>query len=142
MDNAGLDTKNLLVPGFCIKTDNIENAAILLQEDLDEYDEKRMIVIYQLYYNNCYFTALEVGSKSKVQVRDRSDNLYHIQGRLELADHVNVSVPLLRTGSAGGLQEGYSLPPAQVSEKMLQQQRPADHPNGGQLLRDVRRYPG
>jgi hypothetical protein len=100
-DNAGWETKNLSMPGFCVTPDSIENAAILLQEAIEEDDGLRKIVIFQLYDNNCYFSCLEDGSKS-LPVRDKSDNKYHIPGRLAVADHViiknliNISVPLLR----------------------------------------------
>jgi hypothetical protein len=100
-DIAGWETKNLSVPGFRVNPDSIENAAILLQEAVEEDDGMRKIVIFQFMDNNCYFSCLDDGSKS-LPTRDQTDNKYHIPGRMAVADHgviknlINMSVPLLR----------------------------------------------
>jgi hypothetical protein len=99
-DNAGLETANLLQPGLRVTPENMENLAILLSEELDKEDDLRQIVIFQLYDNNSFFSVLDDGSKS-LPAREK-DGIYHVPGRLEVADHaivknlVNVSVPLLR----------------------------------------------
>jgi hypothetical protein len=75
----------------------MRNQFCAVQED----DGMRKIVIFQFLYNNCYFSCLDDGSKT-LPTRDRSDNKYHIPGRLVVADQgiiknlINMSVPLLR----------------------------------------------
>jgi hypothetical protein len=101
-DNLGLDIKNLSVPGFRINPDSIKNAAILLQEAISEETDKHVIVIFQIFDNNTFFTVSQDGCKS-LPVGDKADNIYHIPGALEVADHNTVKslvtqcVPLLRT---------------------------------------------
>jgi hypothetical protein len=75
------------MPGFCVNPDSIKNTAILLQEAIEEDDGLRKIFIFQLLDNNCYFACLEDGSKSLL-VREKSDNKYHIPGRLAVADYL------------------------------------------------------
>jgi hypothetical protein len=103
-DTAGMDTKNLSVTGFKITPDSIENAAILLQEAATDDEDKRNIIIFQIFDNNSYF---DVGSNDckTLPERDWSDNRYHIPGQLELADLQTVkylvgqAVPLLCASS-------------------------------------------
>jgi hypothetical protein len=99
-DNIGLDAVNLSVPGFRITSDSVENAAILLEDEVRRSD-KRTIVVFQIFDNNVYLAAQSDGSRS-LPVRCKSDGTYHVPGRLELADHnliknlVNIATPLLR----------------------------------------------
>jgi hypothetical protein len=101
-DNAGTNAVNLSQPGLRITAENIENLAILLSEEIEKDPDMRQIVIFQLYDNNSFFSVMEDGSKT-LPVRDQA-GLYHVPGRLEVAEHtivknlVNISVPLLRAG--------------------------------------------
>jgi hypothetical protein len=95
-----LDAVNLSVPGFRITAESIENAAILLDDEVRR-SEKRTIVVFQIFDNNVFLAAQADGSRS-LPVRSKTDGKYHVPGRLELADHnliknlVNMAVPLLR----------------------------------------------
>jgi hypothetical protein len=60
-DNLGLDIKNLSIPGFRIYPDSIENAAILLQEAVAEEADKHVIVIFQIFDNNTFFSVSQDG---------------------------------------------------------------------------------
>jgi hypothetical protein len=66
-----------------------------------EDKNKRKIIIFQIFDNNCFFAVSRDGCKA-LPVRDCKDNLYHIPGSLELGDHqiikslVNQCIPLLR----------------------------------------------
>jgi hypothetical protein len=94
-DNAGLDVVNLAKPGFRVTDQAVENAAILLEDELS-LCSKRAVVIFHLYDNNMHFAAQEDRSRS-LPVKDPHDNIYHIPGNLELRKKlVNTTVPLLR----------------------------------------------
>jgi hypothetical protein len=98
----GYDVVNLSMPGFRCTEDTIETGCILLREALQENEEARNIVIYQLLDNNVFFESREDGSRSLPSRGE--DDRYHITGRLDFADHnviktlVNSITPLLRAG--------------------------------------------
>jgi hypothetical protein len=99
-DNAGLYVMNLAKPGFRVTEQAVENAAILLEDELSRCSN-RVVVIFHLYDNYVYFATQEDGPRS-LPVRDPHNNIYHIPGNLEFADHavmkklVHTTVPLLR----------------------------------------------
>jgi hypothetical protein len=99
-DNLGLDVENLAMPGFKISDSSIENMVELLG-DVVEMSEKRVVIIYQLYDNSVFFAGKQDGSRS---LPVKIDKMYHVEGRLEYADHntikhlVNSTIPLLRAG--------------------------------------------
>jgi hypothetical protein len=101
-DRLGLDTVNLVTPGFRVTEEAVENCCMMLQDVIYD-DNVRSIVIYQLLDNNVFFEGRDDGSRS-LPVRDPDDGMYHIRGRLEYADHsvikclVNAITPLLRAG--------------------------------------------
>jgi hypothetical protein len=74
----------------------------MLQDVLFE-SNSRTVIIYQLLDNNVFFEAREDGSRS-LPSKNTEDNIYHINGRLEYADHmaikslINIITPLLRAG--------------------------------------------
>jgi hypothetical protein len=100
-DNAGYDAINLAVPGFRVTPESVENAGILLQDEI-RGTSKRVVVIYHLFNNSVFFSAMEDGSRSLP--KRGMDNIYHVPGKLEFADHtvlknlVNCAIPLLRAG--------------------------------------------
>jgi hypothetical protein len=99
-DNAGINAANLSQPGFRVTAENIENLAILLRDEIEKDIDMRQIGIFKLYDNNSFFSVMDDGSKT-LPVCDQY-GLYHMLGRLEVAEHsiiknlVNNSVPLLR----------------------------------------------
>jgi hypothetical protein len=122
-DNAGWDCKNLSAPGFRITPNSVEKAAILLQEAIEDEEDKRKIVVYQLFDNNTYFWVMDNGSKT-LPVRDKDDGVYHIPGNLALADHqVIMCTP---ASSWWGMRQGDSIPPPPLPQKVLQQQGASD----------------
>jgi hypothetical protein len=90
------------VPGFRVTEANVERAAARLKETLKS-SNRRTIVVYQLYDNSVFFSSQEDGSRS-LPVKDPADNIYHVPGKLAVADHqvlkklVHMTVPLLRAG--------------------------------------------
>jgi hypothetical protein len=99
-DNLGLDIENLAEPGFRVNDSSIENKVEQLRDILESTD-KRTVIIYHLYDNSVFFSCKQDGSRALPVKRD---NVYHVEGRLDFADHhtvkhlVHTSVPLLRAG--------------------------------------------
>jgi hypothetical protein len=111
-ERLGIENVNLSVPGFRVRDDTVEQAIASLQEAVDG-GNYRDIIVYQLLDNNVFFEAREDGSRA-LPSRSKDDQKYHINGRLEYADHaviknlVNTITPLLR---AGGDKEKWILSP-------------------------------
>jgi hypothetical protein len=101
-EGLGIDHVNLAMPGFRVREDTIDTACTILRETLEE-GTQRDVIVYQLLDNNVFFEARCDGSRS-LPDRDPDDNRYHINGKLEYADHgviktlVNGITPLLRAG--------------------------------------------
>jgi lysophospholipase L1-like esterase len=111
-DARDIEHVNLAMPGFRVCQETIDTAGIMLRETLAD-SVTRDIIIYQLLDNNAFFEVHEDGSRV-LPSKDSEDRKYHIQGRLEYADHtavknlVNQITPLLR---AGGTSEKIILSP-------------------------------
>jgi hypothetical protein len=99
------------VPGFRVTPESVENTGILLQDEISS-TSKRVVVIYHLFDNGVLFSAMDDGSRTFP--KRGMDNIYHVPGRLEFANHnilknmVSCAVPLLR---AGGESEKIILSP-------------------------------
>jgi hypothetical protein len=99
-ENLGLEIENLAEPGFRITDSSIESKVEQLRDVLETGD-KRTVIVYHLYDNNVFFSGKPDGSRA---LPVKKDNVYHVEGRLEFADHhtikhlVHASVPLLRAG--------------------------------------------
>jgi hypothetical protein len=101
-EHLGIENVNLAVPGFRVREDTVELAVASLQE-ADDGGNYRDVIVYQLLDNNLVFESCEDGSMA-LPSRSKDDQKYHINGRLEYADHVviknlvNTITPLLRAG--------------------------------------------
>jgi hypothetical protein len=144
-DNLGLDVENLAVPGFRVTDSSIENLTEQLS-DVVELCDKRVVIIYQLYDNGVFFAGKPDGSRSLPTKRDK---VYHVEGRLEYADHnivkhmVNTTIPVLR---AGGDKEKiilsplprYMKPCCRDKSHVVNRKEPDYFANMGTAMRDIK----
>jgi hypothetical protein len=68
------------------------------------FPDGNVVIIYHIFDNNAYFCVDDDGSKSFPSKTGGGDSVYHVIGRLEVADQsvvkslVNMSVGLVRAG--------------------------------------------
>jgi hypothetical protein len=90
------------LPGYRITAAVVAAASEQLQDEV-ETSSGRVVTVFAIYDNNAYFGVGDDGTKTlPVKISGGGDG-YHVQGRLEVADHsvikalVNSSIQLLRS---------------------------------------------
>jgi len=100
--SSNFEVIDLTNPGWTITEKGVDELVEILKEQLENADESRTTIVYQLFDNSSFWVRKEDGSR--IFPEKGEDRVYHVDGKLEVADRedakrmVSLVTRLLRAG--------------------------------------------